>query len=35
VRVTMEPLIAWSSCSNTRPVFGRLEATGASWPVGS
>jgi hypothetical protein len=35
VRVTMEPPIPWSFCSNTRPVFGQLEATGVSWPVGS
>jgi hypothetical protein len=35
VRVTMELPIPWSSCSNTRPVFGRLGATGVSCPVGS
>jgi hypothetical protein len=35
VRVTTKPLIPWSSCSNTRPVFGWLEVMGVSWPVGS
>jgi hypothetical protein len=35
VHVTMEPPIPSSSCSNTRLVYGRREAMGASWLVGS
>jgi hypothetical protein len=35
VRFTMGPPIPWSSYSNTRPVFGLLEAMGVSWPTGS
>jgi hypothetical protein len=35
VRVTMGLLIPWSSYSTTRPPFGRREAMGVSWPIGS
>jgi hypothetical protein len=35
VRVTTEPPIPWSSCSNTRLVYGQREVMGASWLVGS
>jgi hypothetical protein len=35
VCVTMGLPILWSSCSITRPPFGRREAMGVSWPIGS
>jgi hypothetical protein len=33
-RVMMGPLIPWSSCSGTRPMFVQLEVMGVSWPTG-
>jgi hypothetical protein len=35
VRATMGPPIPWSSCSDTRPIFGQLEVMGVSWLTGS